>query len=64
MIVVLPKNISQVPWKTENQEVNKVLETKKYFENLSAKWKELAESIKKDIETWLIIMNEDVILLN
>jgi hypothetical protein len=64
LIVVLPKNVKQIPWKTGNPEIDSILETKKYFENLSPRWKELVKSVKGDVETRLIFMNEDEILLN
>jgi hypothetical protein len=64
LIVVLPKNVKQIPWKTGNPEIDSILETKKYFENLSPKWKELVKSVKDDVETRVILLNEDEILLN
>jgi hypothetical protein len=60
----LPKNVKQVPWKTGNPHVDSVLESKRYFENLSPKWKELVESVKVDVEARLILVNEDEILLS
>jgi hypothetical protein len=64
LIVVLPKNVKQIPWKTDNPEIDSILETKKYFENLSPRWKELVKSVKDDVETRVILLNEDEILLN
>jgi len=64
LIVVLPKNVKQIPWKTGNPEIDSILKTKRYFENLSPRWKELVKSVKGDVETRLILLNEDEILLN
>jgi hypothetical protein len=59
IVLTLPIYVKQIPWKVGKKEIDEILETKKYFEKLSPKWKELIDIIRKDIDAKLIIINEN-----
>ena len=59
MLVVLPKYAKQVPWKTGTKEIDDMLETRKYFEKLNPKWRDLTDMIRKHVDARLIVVNEE-----
>jgi hypothetical protein len=61
IILTLPIDVKRIPWKVGRKEIDEILETKKYFEKLSPKWKELIDIIRKDIDAKLIIINENYV---
>ena len=59
IILILPIDVKRVPWKVGREEIDEILETRKYFERLSPKWKELIDIIRRDTNAKLIIVNEN-----
>jgi hypothetical protein len=59
LLVVLPKSIERVPWKTGKEDIDAILERKNYFDDLGSKWRELVESIREFVDARLILINED-----
>jgi hypothetical protein len=63
LLLILPKSIERVPWKTGKEEIDAILQRKNYFDDLGSKWRELVESIKEFVDAKLILINENETLV-